>query len=716
MKRHVSNKHNLEVSTSNKVDKKEEETKIFHNSALKSFKCGICDVQGTKPQLDLHYIDAHEININVENITFVNSDTFQEWKCAIEKENHCKYIAACGRKQNSERYICHRSGEFKSKSKGLRSLKKQGSKKIGSYCPSKIIVRKYGDMCDVTFVKTHIGHENELCHVTLSNDMRAKIAHRLSQKIPPVIVLEEIKNSMAEKNDRIHLLTMKDLHNISKEFRINYECKTETNNDVNLEKFLTELRTSTNDTSVLYHKPHGEIDHNYSEIQSDDFILIIMNEQQNELLRRYGKNILILDRTAKTSYNLHLLTFFVLNENNQAFPCCFMFTNRDDESRLKTLFTILQSKCGTITTDVLMSCTSEQFHKTWTSIMGTPRHHVYSPWSVTQTWRNNITKIKNSEKQREVTDTLKKLLDEADSKKFPILLNEFVEKITKDETSRQFGQYFCKYFLHNVIKWAHCYHLQIGVPDITEVEKASTVIKCIYYNIKKNGGLSDCILFLYRFLRDKLFNKCVRYSKEEKIRRQQRLQQRHMISASKTYSITANEEDSWIITSTNEKSVNEVKSHITDCHCEISCDVCNVCIHRYVCSCTDSSIEWNMCDHIHFLCTNLQLTGDDNIIIVNDTVTFANDSIIGFDDSNDMTLNNYCFSNDECYDDDDEEEEEIVEVPDNQTEISTVLEINSLMDEIIVNMVAPGSGSFVIGELKKILNTLKTSHMDTDSS
>ncbi|XP_048522007.1 uncharacterized protein LOC125504288 [Dendroctonus ponderosae] len=39
------------------------------------------------------------------------------------------------------------------------------------------------------------------------------------------------------------------------------------------------------------------------------------------------------------------------------------------------------------------------------------------------------------------------------------------------------------------------------------------------------------------------------------------------------------------------------------CTCKLVCDKCQACIHQYTCSCLDCSVKWNMCKHIHLVCT-----------------------------------------------------------------------------------------------------------------
>lgn len=73
-------------------------------------------------------------------------------------------------------FICHRSGTFKSESKGQRRLKKIGSNKIGTTCPSVMEVsRSLSDgKVHVEFWKTHIGHEADMQRTPVPKKIRPK--------------------------------------------------------------------------------------------------------------------------------------------------------------------------------------------------------------------------------------------------------------------------------------------------------------------------------------------------------------------------------------------------------------------------------------------------------------------------------------------------------------------------------------------------------------
>lgn len=70
-------------------------------------------------------------------------------------------------------YVCHRTGLFQSEGKGIRHLKVQGSHKMNGYCPTEIFVKILNDgKCEVEFVAQHIGHSDNLGHLSLNKHER----------------------------------------------------------------------------------------------------------------------------------------------------------------------------------------------------------------------------------------------------------------------------------------------------------------------------------------------------------------------------------------------------------------------------------------------------------------------------------------------------------------------------------------------------------------
>ncbi|XP_035231177.1 uncharacterized protein LOC118203043 [Stegodyphus dumicola] len=166
----------------------------------------------------------HAVNISSPNLIFKTQEDFYQWKHDIEINTNSTYVLERGTQKNKlgiqKRYFhCHRSGNFNSKSKGLRNLKIQGSNKINAYCPSSITVTgTENGLHEVNFLQTHIGHSNDIGYLNLSKNDRDKIA----TKVPFDSILDERRDSVSESNlQRIDLLTNKDLHNIEKSFNLN---------------------------------------------------------------------------------------------------------------------------------------------------------------------------------------------------------------------------------------------------------------------------------------------------------------------------------------------------------------------------------------------------------------------------------------------------------------------------------------------------------------
>lgn len=73
-------------------------------------------------------------------------------------------------------YNCCRSGTFKPRGQGVKSLKSQGSAKIGTTCPAVMKVRQTTEIVVVNYFSKHEHHETQLEHLRLSESDRTAIA------------------------------------------------------------------------------------------------------------------------------------------------------------------------------------------------------------------------------------------------------------------------------------------------------------------------------------------------------------------------------------------------------------------------------------------------------------------------------------------------------------------------------------------------------------
>nr|CAI5837169.1 unnamed protein product [Callosobruchus analis] len=71
------------------------------------------------------------------------------------------------------------------------------------------------------------------------------IAEKMAENVPLPAILDKIRDSVAnEKLERIHLLTKKDLHNISQTYNLNKDFMRHPNDAVSIESWANEAAES----------------------------------------------------------------------------------------------------------------------------------------------------------------------------------------------------------------------------------------------------------------------------------------------------------------------------------------------------------------------------------------------------------------------------------------------------------------------------------------
>ncbi|KAH1022594.1 hypothetical protein HUJ04_011974, partial [Dendroctonus ponderosae] len=207
---------------------------------------------------------AHDIDLKVEKLHFDSSENFSIWFSNTQKESLTQFIAektSVSTNETNVTYICHRSGFYKSRSLGVRHLKSQGTKKINEYCPAgiQVVIDNERGNHEITFVRTHVGHQNDLSHLFLTKEERTMIATKIAMKIPFDAILDDIQ--------RLHLLTKKYVFNIEACFNLHSKSQRHTNDA----------------------KPQGICLEAYPQLRKEDFMLIIMEI--------FSKNCLCIDGT-----------------------------------------------------------------------------------------------------------------------------------------------------------------------------------------------------------------------------------------------------------------------------------------------------------------------------------------------------------------------------------------------------------------------------------
>nr|XP_008192473.1 PREDICTED: uncharacterized protein LOC103312776 [Tribolium castaneum] len=485
--------------------------------------CPICQLKAPKDNLILHFKVEHDIKCETLAIEFTTFEEFSKWKSDMEHDTKSKYVAERGSQRGKDgttiiKYCCHRSGKYVASGKGLRHLKTQGSNKIDGFCPArlKVIIDK-NNQCKVSFIKQHVGHdEGDLRHLFLTLQERKCLANKMALKIPFPQILDEIRDSVVGSQlDRIHLLTRKDLSNIERSFHLQSSVVRHESDAVSVDAWVKQRESSG---SILFYKPQGTQSESNSDLREEDFVLIIMNQGQEEILKKYGSDCICIDSThGLNQYDFEMHTLLVIDDVREGFPCAFLISNRSDETVIKIFFHHIKERIGfQVTSKVFMSDMAEAYYKAWNFIMGPAKYRLFCTWHVDRSWRKNLSKIKTKEKQVMVYKYLRTLLEERDENAFLRMLNDFIRTITNDPETNEFSEYFKNNYINNRHCWAYCYRLHSGLNTNMHIERMHRTIKCIYFGGRKVKRLDKALDEIEKFIRDRLFNRRTVLFKDER--------------------------------------------------------------------------------------------------------------------------------------------------------------------------------------------------------
>lgn len=584
-----------------------------HRSPLQTVKftiqCPLCPERKSKTADILqHYVVEHDIVISSEDTEFPNENEFQIWKKGIEKEQVCEFVCKnqYKRKESEEKrviYRCHRDGCFKSRSKAVRHCKILGTNKINGHCPAKMdVIHSTSGRVKVSFSKTHVGHHGELGRLRLSRTERDDIAAKVALKIPFDDILDSVRISVCnDEVQRAELLTRKDLHNIARDYNLKAEAVRHGNDCTSVESWISEMQEAGD--VVQFYKPQSVILESHPQLKSDDFVLIIMNEAQKEILKKFGTNCVCMDGTHDLNpYGFELTTLLVLDNLCEGFPCALMFSSRVDFQVMEIFVTVIQEALGeSVRSKVFMSDMAPTYYNAWVKVMPPPDFHLFCTWHVDRAWRKNLSKIKGQEKQTATYKILRTLMEERDEPAFVRMFNEALKELKEDPDTELFGLYVENEYKSCVYSWAYCYRLHSGLNTNMHIERMHGIIKHMYLKGKKPKRLDIAIHTIMRFVRDKLFERLISFYKGKVTSKLSLIRHRHNNSLSLSLDTVICEAGTWKVPSQNTNEIYEVTCLERNCNCDLKCTECQTCIHSFCCTCPDSSIKFNMCKHIHLV-------------------------------------------------------------------------------------------------------------------
>lgn len=538
---------------------------------------------------------------------FFNFLDFKEWKLDLEKQD-LAFFSKRRLRENKVYYECHRSGSIQTKGTGQK-LKWAPTNKIGKTCPARIITSEVGHKIKVNFQRTHVGHTQSIMFLRFTKEERDSLAGQIKLGVPFDRILDDIRESVASKKtmSRIDLVERRDLHNITRDYNLDKDIA-DKNDSFSTEMWVKEQMSLKDDSPVLYFKMQGCEDG--GPLAADDFMIVIMTPYQREVIANYSNDNVCVDSTHKTTgYDFQLTTQLSVDEFGAGCPVAFCLSNRVDCVAMEQFFGSVKSKVGVIKTNVFMSDDALAYVNAWSAVMSKPENVLICNWHVDKNWKTNLNKIKSSVKQAEVYKACRTLMEMMDKDAFHQSLEGFLQMCKEDPETKDFGEYFASHYANRPEKWAFCYRKGLFLNTNMFLEAINKKLKYCYMNGLQNRRVDKCIGLLMRLARDMMFERMIRLMKHKPTYRMDQIRRSHHQSTNiQGNMIKIVDEETWCVESaTVGRGPYTVSINTSnDCSgCPLSCPVCQVCVHKFTCTCVDYQIKGNLCKHIHAcMCTS----------------------------------------------------------------------------------------------------------------
>lgn len=399
------------------------------------------------------------------------------------------------------------------------------------------------------------------------------------------------------EEERKNLITSKDLYNIKKQYGISFTSHgTVTENDAeSVHAWVEEMSKSSSNPVLLYKRQDTE----HKTIAKNDFMLIMMNNFQRNMLKEFGGDRICLDAThGISSYGFELVTILVIDKFDEGIPVAFCITSTVNKRNLIEFFKCIKN-IQLVRPKVFMSDDASMFYSAWEDVFGDCPYPLLCSWHVDRAWQDNIKKIK-ADKRNDVYQTLKTLMYELDVNKFKDMLDAFIKDLLSDDDTKQFAKYFIDNYCNRTKKWAYCYRVDARINTNMHIENFHRNLKHIYLEGKKVKRLDKTIAELNNLINDKQFDNRIKEIKGKITKKCTLNFKKHKEAEKLNLFFKPLTDNKWEIVSDN-KTYTVSKKHSCNNTCVISCSECAICPLAYQCSCYDNSIANAICKHIHFI-------------------------------------------------------------------------------------------------------------------
>lgn len=239
------------------------------------------------------------------------------------------------------------------------------------------------------------------------------------------------------------------------------------------------------------------------------------------------------------------------------------------------------------------------FYNAWCAVMGEVEYQIFCSWHVDHAWKMNMNKIINKEKRETVYHALKVLQTELKEDCFLVQLERFVKILHEDPDTVNFGKYFVEHYSNKYQQWAYAYRKSAGINTNMHLESMHKCIKYFHLGGTVVKRLDKGIHAVNSYIRDKIIGRMIKELKGNNNIHLNKIDKRHSTALKSAFEVTE-EGNVWQI-KCEEKVYIISKNELQVPCCQLKCDICNVCIHMYSCTCIDYFIKCTICKHIHFL-------------------------------------------------------------------------------------------------------------------
>lgn len=301
-------------------------------------------------------------------------------------------------------------------------------------------VKNDGDVISVEFFNYHLGHEQELKHLNLSSGTKEWVASLLVLGIPKKEVLTRVRERTTEVT-RETLISYEDIRNIEEKY--NVKNRRHENDATCVHSWVIEMQGKNELNPVLFYKKQGETGSGILStplsstvkgsqstemptIEKDEFFLILMNRGQEEMLKRFGKDIIAIDSTHGTNaYDFQLTTIMVIDDNRSGFPAAYCISSRIDQRAMVLFFNVIKEKVGEVGCNTFISDDYPAYYNAWKIVMPIPVNHLLCTWHVLHSWSKHFNVIKDEQLRQKIKTQLIMIQKETDEITFNRMVQGF---------------------------------------------------------------------------------------------------------------------------------------------------------------------------------------------------------------------------------------------------------------------------------------------------